>query len=51
MVPCKEGGGPLNNLLSGGDTSIHSIKLSVEMEPSLEKHMPVTNGGAIDWYR
>ena len=21
------------------------------MEPSLEKHMPVTNGGAIDWYR
>ena len=21
------------------------------MEPSLEKHTPVTNGGAIDWYR
>ena len=21
------------------------------MEPSLEKHMPDTNGGAIDWYR
>ena len=21
------------------------------MEASLEQHMPVTNGGAIDWYR
>ena len=39
MKPGKEGGGPLNNLLSGGDTSTHSISHPIPSTKIEQVHM------------